>query len=173
MAKMLNYAKITLDSGNGEVYTGDAGCVGISSTNGGVTHSVSLGPVYNLKKEAAPVKQRVGGATHVPGMSIDNTKRDAVLKHVMEMAKLVDKQSFESARLIEQAIEDANTEYNRKVHQFQLAVLSASHEGIGGTEVKDALTARNLTDFEDIVDGVTARDYSEIYLTTEDVSGQK
>jgi hypothetical protein len=163
MAKNMNYAKITLDSGNGEVYTGEAGMAGISSTNGGMTHSVVLGPVYNLKKEAAPFTQQVGGTTSVPGISIRETKRDAVLKALILQAKRVDKQAFEGARLVELAEAEAQDAYNKVMHEFHLSVLSALHEDMDHLDVKEALDKAGLEDFEGILEQIRDRDVKKLY----------
>lgn len=165
MAKQLGPIKITLTSPT-EIWEGNVPRALVSSTNGGITHEISLGTVNNFKSYPTHQPSLYAQAGTTP-KSAGMTKREAVIKHVLLMAKAVEKQKFEGARLVEIAEAEAIDNTNKKLHEFNLAVLSAVHEGLNESEVRNALLYAGITGFEEDVDDVTLRDVSALYPRVE------
>ena len=165
MAKQTGPVKVTITSPT-EVWEGNVSRATVSSTNGGLTHELVLGTVNNFMSYPTAFSPYAQGGTTAP-RSAAMTKREAVIKHVLEMAKAVEKQRFEGARLVELAEAEAIDATNKRLHAFNLSVLSAVHEGLNESDVRNALVRAGLVDFGEDVDDVALRDLSALYPRVE------
>lgn len=161
-------ATVTVENDTGRYVFKTQG-VSVSSTNGGQTHNVSVSPDAQMVENGVPyfIPFAQGGTTP---KSAATTKREAVIKHVLEMAKAVEKQKFEGARLVELAEAEVIDVTNERLHAFNLAVLSALHEGLNESQVRNALLAAGLADFDEDVVDVSNRDTKALYPRVEDDS---
>ena len=162
MAKFMSGATVTVENETGRYVFKTQG-VSVSSTTGGASHHVRVEPHAHMVEKGERPSSIPFAQGGVPGMSINTTKREAVIKHVLEMAKAVEKQKFEGARLVELAEAEAIDAENKKLHEFNLAVLSALHEGLSATQVGHELVAAGLLDFDEDARDVNLRDVSALY----------
>lgn len=165
MAKMLNYAKITVETPR-ERWTFDTHEVYLSSTDNGVTTHISVAPMKNKRMTTLPEKEKapVEDTKKLTDPVSDAFKRGA-LKLVAGKARLIERQRLEGARLIQQAQEQAAAERNVAAHEFNMTVLGAPHEGLSYDEIDAYLDEQHLDSIEVATDHVYMQDTKILYPT--------
>lgn len=164
MAKQMNGVKITVEDQQAR-YTFDAHEAYLSSTDGGVTTHLSVSPLKNKlvtslpEKEEAPVPPE---AWNTDEPAVDPVKA-AALKHVKLMARKIERTKLANARRVEEAHETGQANLNFAAHDFNEAVLSATHEGIEYEDIQAHLTAEGIHGLSHDVACASGRDWDLLY----------
>jgi len=161
MAKSLSYPKITVETPT-ESYRFDAPDAIISSLNGGVTHHLTTGELYNKRKIDKTqffIPFPAGGAELPTPHSNEQTQG---LQVVAQKAKAIERQKLMNARAVESAIREARKLEATAQHEFNMAVLQALHTGLSQEAIETHLTDLHL-DYTERVDSVNSLDTEMLY----------
>lgn len=92
-------------------------------------------------------------------------EQETALHNVLQTAKIIERGKFNAARAIERAVAEAEATRQADEHQFNLAVLTAMHEGITQEDVELHLMGAGFSQLEEKVDSIHMLDTVMLYET--------
>lgn len=166
MAKFISGAKITVETPT-ERYEFDAPTVGVSSATMGRTHDLCVVDALNMVKTDLRTPKEAPVPTEAPATSESGltNEQETALHNVLQTAKIIERGKLNAARTIERAVAEAEATRKADEHQFNLAVLTALHEGITQEDVELHLMGAGFSQLEEKVDDIQTRDTDVLYRT--------
>lgn len=165
MAKLMSDVKVTVEIEDVK-FIFNAETAGISSVDGGFTHNLTVGRLFNAQKIIIQPKEApVTAETPAPSPSELTTEQEMALHNVIQTAKLVERTQFSTARAVERVITEGEAAKAVAAHDFSMAVLEGLHAGLPLEAIDKALEDQQFGDLTEKTKYVASLDMSMLYQT--------
>lgn len=165
MAKLMSNVKVTVENEDVK-FIFNTETAGISSVDGGFTHDLTVGRLFNAQKIIIQSKEApVTPETPAPSPSELTNEQQNGINVILAAAKAMERQKFMNACALDAAIREADKLTADAEHKFNMAVLQTIHTGLSMHVIDEVLEDENFGDLTEKTGYVAALDTPMLYQT--------